>query len=288
MRHAVCFTIWGTRSSAPSAASAGRFGTHTTCFTLDTPGAQVIIDAGTGLGSVSRKHIAASRPRPVRMILTHAHLDHINGLPPFAPLYARGRPIRVWAAPAQLAKVRDGVRTLLSPPLWPVPWRQSCARLRFTPLPPAGRPWRIGPARLTWCPVWHPQGCIALRIEAFGRTLVVATDREPGRPAFDRPFRDFCRGADWLILDAQYTPQESMTRHGWGHGNWREAAGLAQACGVGRLVLTHHDPERTDTGIRRIVRAARKLFPATCAATEGMRIVFTPLHSAIPPARGRA
>lgn len=287
MHDAVRFTIWGTRSSVP-AAPAGRFGIHTTCFTLDTPAALVIIDAGTGLASISRELVSASRPRPIRMILTHAHFDHISGLPPFPPLYVRGRPIRVMTAPAQLAMVRAGVRTLLSPPLWPVPWQQSCARLRFTPLPPAGRPLRIGPARLTWCPVWHPQGCIALRIEAAGRALVVATDREPGRPSFDRPFRDFCRGADWLILDAQYTPQEAIQRRGWGHGNWHEAASLARACGVGKLVLTHHDQGRNDDAVRRIVRAARRIFPATMAAAGGMSFVLTPSSSAIPSARGRA
>ncbi|MFZ4394347.1 MAG: MBL fold metallo-hydrolase [Kiritimatiellia bacterium] len=270
---AVRFTIWGTRSSVPST-TAGRFGFHTTCFTLETPGALVIIDAGTGLETVHRDVVDGSRPRPIRMILTHAHLDHISGLPPFPPLYARGRPIPVMAAPAQLARIRAGVRTILSPPLWPVPWQQSCARLRFTPLPPAGHPWRIGPARLTWCPVWHPQGCIALRIEAADRTLVVATDREPGRPAFDAPFRDFCRAADWLILDAQYTPQEALQRHGWGHGNWQEAASLARECAVGSLVLTHHDQHRDAAGIDAIVRAARRIFPATRAATSGMRFVL--------------
>ena len=274
MKHeTVRFTIHGTRSGTPTVA-AGRYGIHTTCFTLETPTALVIIDAGTGLASVDRELAKTSTRQPISLLLTHAHLDHVNGLPSFTPLYASERSIRVRSAAERLTAVRAGIRTLLSPPLWPVPWQRSGARLRFTPLPPAGRPWRVGPARLAWCPVWHPQGCLALRIEAGGRALVVATDREPGRPAFDRPFRDFCQNADWLILDAQYTPPEAAQRRGWGHGNWHEAATLARACNVGKLVLTHHDQERDDGGIRRIVQSAHQIFPATIAAKEGMQFTL--------------
>jgi ribonuclease BN (tRNA processing enzyme) len=273
MRAGVRFTIQGTRSSVPRSC-AGPFGIHTTCFTLETPRQTLVIDAGTGIFR-AEELLASAGTRAATFLFTHGHFDHLLGLPSHPALYARtGRRIRVLASPAQLPRVRRAVRTLLSPPLWPVPWRVSGARLRFDALPPAGQPWRVGPARLRWCPVWHPQGCLALRIETRRGALVVGTDREGGNPFFDRKFEAFARGADWLILDAQYTPEEAATRRGWGHGNWREAASLAKRCGVGQLVLTHHDDHREPSAIRAIVRQARRIFPRTVAATAGMAFVF--------------
>jgi ribonuclease BN (tRNA processing enzyme) len=264
------FTIQGVRAGAPSVAP-GRFGIHTTCFTLALPGELLIIDAGTGLSAVDGALATGPQPRRLTLLLTHGHVDHLSGLPPFSPLYRRDRPrVRVLAAPAQLASVRNAVRRILTPPLWPVSWRISGARLNFAALPPAGRTWRMGPVTLSWCPVWHPQRCLALRLEAHGRVLVVATDREPGRPMLDRRFRAFCRDVDWLVLDAQYTPAEAKLHEGWGHGNWQEAAQLARDAGVGRLILTHHDAARHPSAIGLHVQNARRIFPRTDAATEGM------------------
>ena len=269
---AIRFTIRGARSGVPLAAGC-HFGRYTTCFTLEVPGAMLMIDAGTGLMQVQADLAAA--PRRLTLLLTHGHFDHLSGLASFAPLYTRSaQAIRVLAAPSRLASVRRAVREMLSPPLWPVAWPTSSKNLRFSPLPPAGQPLRFGAARITWCPVWHPQGSLALRIEAAGRVLVVATDREPGRPALDRRFRDFCRQADWLVVDAQYTPEEALARRGWGHGNWLEAATLAHASEVGALILTHHDQMRNDVAIHRIVQSARRIFPRTVAATEQMAFTF--------------
>jgi ribonuclease BN (tRNA processing enzyme) len=161
---------------------------------------------------------------------------------------------------------------LVAPPFWPVKLAQSRARLRLEDLPTDRAVMFRHGARIAWCPVRHPQQCLAYRLECAGKSIVIATDHEIGDPRLDRRFLQFCGGADVLIIDAQYTPREKAAHIGWGHGTWREAAAIARAAGVGELILTHHDRQRTDAQIDAIVRQARRYFPRTRAAQAGLRL----------------
>jgi ribonuclease BN (tRNA processing enzyme) len=265
------FVVRGCRANTP-VVPPGTWGIHTTCYTVETPEAILILDAGSGIASLHEER-SAKPPRPATLLLTHTHLDHINGLAPFLSHYLHpGHPLRILTPAEHLMARRAGIRSVLAPPLWPVPWRLMRTRLKLEALPPPGKPWDFGPIQVTWCPAWHPQGGLAVRLQTRTRTVVVATDREPGKPDMDRQLRALCRGADDLLLDAQYTPEEARTRQGWGHGTWEDAAAFARDAGVKRLFLIHHDPTRTDAALRRIVRAARRIFPATRAAREGLAI----------------
>jgi ribonuclease BN (tRNA processing enzyme) len=116
----------------------------------------------------------------------------------------------------------------------------------------------------------HPQGCLGFRLESDNAVFVYATDNEPGHPVFDRNVRKLAEGADLLVYDAQYLPDEYETRRrGWGHSHWREAVDIAQAAGVKELVLYHHDPDHDDPCVDAIVRSAAELFPRVRAAREG-------------------
>ena len=97
-------------------------------------------------------------------------------------------------------------------------------------------------------------------------------DREHGVPELDRVIREQARGADLLIHDSQYTPEEYEQRKGWGHSTWMETVRVAQDAGVKRLVLFHHDPSHSDATIEEIAGKARLLFPNTWAAKEGWTI----------------
>ena len=123
----------------------------------------------------------------------------------------------------------------------------------------------------------HPDGCLAYRISAGGRSVVYATDTEhdaSGR--IDRQLVDLARGADVLIYDAQYTVEEYAGKRGWGHSTAEEGARLAEAAGVGQLVLYHHDPTHDDWQIARIEAATRGRFPNTVAAREGLVLDVRP------------
>jgi ribonuclease BN (tRNA processing enzyme) len=119
----------------------------------------------------------------------------------------------------------------------------------------------------------HPQGCMGFRMETKDGVVVYATDNEPGDAAFDKSVRKLAEGADVLIYDAQYLPEEyAAEKRGWGHSHWREAVNVVMESGAKELVLFHHDPDHNDVVIDKIVDHARNYYPKVRAAAEGMEI----------------
>jgi ribonuclease BN (tRNA processing enzyme) len=121
----------------------------------------------------------------------------------------------------------------------------------------------------------HPQGCLGFRLETQGKVLVYATDNEPGHPVFDKNVRKLAEGADVLIYDAQYLPEEyEANKRGWGHSHWREAINIVMESGAKELILFHHDPDHTDECIDAVVSTAREHYAKVRAASEGMEILL--------------
>jgi ribonuclease BN (tRNA processing enzyme) len=153
------------------------------------------------------------------------------------------------------------------------------SHLRFRNLPGGGsrRPFRFGRLEVRWCPVQHPGGCSAYRIDEpdTGGSCVIATDVEwsLASPELQRAFREFCvwpGPPDILLLDGQYDPGEYRKRRGWGHSTWKQSADVARAVGARRLLVTHHDPGKND---RRLALTAKKLdtyCPGARLAREGV------------------
>ena len=264
------FTILGTRGGMFVAEGRGtRYGIHTTCMVLKTPRGVLVIDAGTGLPAAFSTAVQpGSPPPPLSILFTHFHLDHVVGLPLFHVLYnprastcLLGDPRRAW---------RDALQTLVAPPYWPVELLKCGAEMELRDLPLSSDAMEICGVKVTWCSVLHPQECLAYRLEVDRKSYVVATDREHGDAALDAAFLRFCKGADILIHDAQYLPEEYGSHRGWGHSTFSAAAAVAKAADVGRLILTHHEATRTDAEIDQIVERVRTLFPDTDSAKEGM------------------
>ena len=119
----------------------------------------------------------------------------------------------------------------------------------------------------------HPQGCLGYRLETKAGVLVYATDNEPGDAMFDKAVRKLAEGADILIYDAQYLPEEyAARRHGWGHSHWREAVNVVMESGAKELILYHHDPDHTDLIVDQVVADAQNYYPKVRAAAEGLQI----------------
>jgi ribonuclease BN (tRNA processing enzyme) len=119
----------------------------------------------------------------------------------------------------------------------------------------------------------HPQGCLGFRLETKDGVLVYATDNEPGDPQFDKGVRKLAAGADILIYDAQYLPEEyEAHRQGWGHSHWREAINVVMESGAKELILYHHDPDHTDAIVDKVVKDASNYYPKVRAAAEGLEI----------------
>jgi ribonuclease BN (tRNA processing enzyme) len=261
------FTIHGARGSYPVHGERyRRYGGGTSCFSVETDEGLLIVDAGTGIAALGEQMAGRPELPPITILFTHVHLDHIAGLPAFGPL--RRKDARVTFVVDAKRGWERILTTVVGRPVWPVDLPAFGATIRFEALPE--EPLHRYGVRIRRHDVPHPQGCLSYRLETPQRTIVIATDREHGEPAADRAFQDWCRGAELLVHDAQYTPDEFADRRGWGHSTWEEGAAVAAAIGAHRLILTSHDPSRSDDEVDQIVARAQRLFPHTAGAAAEM------------------
>lgn len=247
-----------------------RYGGHTPCISLQTASGLIILDAGTGISLLGEE--LAKRPAlpPITILLTHVHLDHIQGLTAFEPLLQSGARITFMADSRVLGNWPKAVQTLMEKPFWPVSISGSKASIRYENLPAAEGRLNLYGIEISWESLHHPQGCTSYKLACFDQTVVLATDREPGLPSLDEAFKQFSRSADILIHDAQFTPEEFPERVGWGHSTWETAVQTALQAQAKTLVLTSHDPSRSDEEVDSIVEKAKRVFPNTLGAREGM------------------
>ena len=277
------WTIHGARGSYPvSGERFRRYGGSTSCFSVETKTGLIIVDAGTGIAALGDELFQRPSLPPITILFTHFHLDHVIGLPAFKPFLREDAKVTLLADAESAGDWPQALKTSVGKPFWPFGLAESNATVRFEDLPrrkPSAQ--MMGPITLygmevSWCAVWHPQGCVNYRFALPEQTLVLATDREHGNPRLDAIFQEFCHGVDVLIHDAQYTPEEYPNRSGWGHSTWEQGATLAEQLGAKQLVLTSHDPSRSDEEIDRLVECAQRIFPNTVAAAEEMTLGETP------------
>jgi phosphoribosyl 1,2-cyclic phosphodiesterase len=267
--------FYGVRGTFPGQGRSGtKIGVNTPCARITTrSGETIIVDAGTGLRPMGEDLAAKHKgkaPLKASLLLTHFHLDHVFGLPFYGPLYMSDTAIDVysWREPED---TREILGRLSVAPLFPVPIETTPSKMAFFRIGEEGAV--IGGARVTFCTLMHPQGCVAFRIEEEGKSIVFATDTEHPAEGMDGRLAAFARGASVFIYDAMYLPQEYLAgRQGWGHSTWEQGVRLAQAAGVDRLVLSHFNPDHDDHTIRKMRRAAARRFDRTDTAAEGMKI----------------
>lgn len=265
------FVIHGTRGTLPACGPDFlRYGGDTTCFSLQTDEGILVIDVGTGLRYVTEVLAERDRLPPITVLLTHLHMDHLIGLPSFGPLYSADANIRFLADPRRDEDWRLALRAFMWQPYWPIGLTQADATVTYAPLPVDAGELDIYGIHVTWRPVPHPQQCLAYRLDTPDLSVVVATDAEfeEGKP--DREFAQFCKGTDYLIFDAHFTPREYPKYRGWGHSTWKAGIETAELAEVERLVLTHHAPQRRDDELDLIVERASHVFPDVVAASSNL------------------
>jgi phosphoribosyl 1,2-cyclic phosphodiesterase len=240
--------FWGVRGSTPAAQPENmRYGGNTSCVEVRLGDQLYIFDCGTGfrvLGNQLRSEFNG-KPISAHVFLSHFHWDHIQGLPFF--------------------------EEQMSSPYFPVGLKEMKAEREFHDVQEG----RIELDDITIHTAWlnHPQGCMGFRLETKDGVFVYATDNEPGDAAFDKSVRKLAEGADVLIYDAQYLPEDyAARRRGWGHSHWREAVNVVMQSGAKELILYHHDPDHDDLCLDKVVREARNYYPRVRAAAEGMEI----------------
>lgn len=250
--------FWGTRGSIPSPGpTTVRYGGNTPCVELRTStGWLIVLDAGTGIRELGRSLIARANGAPIRgdIFLTHAHWDHIQGIPFFAPLFQQGNHFTIWGSQA-LSPALDGVlRGQMAPVVFPVAFDQLDAQIDFCAVTEGRR--RTNGYEVRAFEVRHPGGALGYRFAEAGDeapALVYISDNELGsgasydtRPNWRPGLVEFVRGARVLIHDTTYTSAEYDHHRGWGHSTYEDAVDLALDARVETLVLFHHKPERSD------------------------------------------
>jgi len=269
-------TFWGVRGSIASpGTTTTRVGGNTSCVEVCTAEQRFVLDAGTGIRTLGEALMARGGPVDVVLCLSHLHWDHIQGLPFFVPSYLPSTRIHVLGPAFSDASVRDTLARQMASPVFPVRFNDLASRTTVREVMDRDD-FTIGSATLRTARLHHPGGCIAWRIDAEGASIVYATDTEHDA-CVDPALASFARTADVLVYDSQYTPEEyrgasGPPRVGWGHSTYAAGAELAAAACVAKLVLFHHDPQRTDDQVDEIERRAREIFPCTTAAREGLRI----------------
>jgi len=233
----------------------------------------IILDCGSGMRGLGKSLHDEFENKPIEasFYLTHFHWDHIQGIPFFVPLYQQGNHFLFHSVMRTGSGLKDAIEGQMANPYFPVNMGVMGAVRRFSNLD--GEPVTMQGATLRTAALNHPQGCVGYRIEADGGVFVLATDTEPGSPVHDKALRDLARDADVIVYDAQYTPEQlAGDKKGWGHSSWLEGVRIAQECNVKKLVLFHHDPDSDDAYVDSLVTNARREFPNTWGANEGLEI----------------
>jgi phosphoribosyl 1,2-cyclic phosphodiesterase len=256
-------TLWGTRGSlATPGPETARYGGNTSCVSVrGREGTILVLDAGTGVRRLGAT-IDASVER-VDILLTHLHMDHIQGLGFFAPLYRPDLEVHIWGPVGTRTSLRERLMRYLSPPLFPVSMRELPCAITLHEVP-CGEV-DIGEFRVSTALVCHPGPTVGYRIaEARGSVLTYLPDHEPALSALSFPSlpREWTSGgmlaaeADLLIHDGQYSAQEYVGHVGWGHSSLRQSLDFATLSGVKHLVPFHHDPAHTDADLDRLMGEA--------------------------------
>jgi len=294
-------TFWGVRGGYPKPGpTTNQFGGNTTCLEVRAGHHLIIIDAGTGIIDLGEKlmaqHQADGKPIVATVLFTHTHHDHTQGFPFFIPSRLGSSVLYIFG-PKWLHQDLEAVLAhAMLPPVFPVALDElgslrvirnisesEMIVLSEPAAPPqvcniyrdyeACSPWEVRVMILR--SYSHPQGVFVYRLEMGDRKLVFATDVE-GYAGGDRQLIRFARQADLLIHDAEYTAEEYLDknspRQGWGHSTWEMAVEVAQAAGVKKLVLTHHNAHHDDAFLEDMERQAQALFPVTIVAREGLTL----------------
>jgi phosphoribosyl 1,2-cyclic phosphodiesterase len=263
--HDLTVRFLGVRGSIPTPGFLA--GGNTACLEVCAGDTRIILDAGTGLRTLGTERMAGG-PRHSTILLSHLHWDHTCGLPFFTPIYVPGHRVEIASGPNGVMPLEQAMRSLFRAPFFPVDYDTlggaiTCRELR------ANDHFQIGDITVTMAKLNHPDPVYGYRLEHGGQSIVYATDTEHFA-CVDPTLKKLAAGADILIYDAQYTPEEYPTKVGWGHSTWQAGAELARAAGVAQLVLFHHDPARTDAQLAALEAEAHAALPGTVAAREGL------------------
>lgn len=271
--------FWGTRGSIPCpGADTVKYGGNTTCFEITCGKKRVLIDAGTGIRLLGKQiMIEEANFLDADLFFTHTHMDHIQGLPFFAPLYNPMSNVRLHAGHLGGEKYDlHGIigTMLMKDPVFPVPSsliEQACTFSDYD----CGEVFDLGDDILiTTGKLNHPNGACGYRIEYKGKAIAICTDTEHYEGRIDENVLALAQDAEVMVYDSAYTDEEYPKFKGWGHSTWQEAIKVAEAAEVKQTFLFHHDPSHNDEKMDQIAKEVAKIKKGVRPAIEGEEITI--------------
>lgn len=266
--------FWGVRGTFPvSDRNIRKYGGNTPCASLRLRGGEIlIVDAGTGLKKLGERLLEEHRGKrfQISLFLTHFHLDHIIGFPFFGPLFSPNFSIDVFAH-CSSEETEYYLKGLMAGRYFPLKFEETPSKKTIRSLDK--EPLRIATVEVFSCPLHHPQGSVALKFQEGENSAVFATDTEHPEDGCDEKLASFARESEILVYDAMFTPEEyEKGRKGWGHSTWLAGTKIAQRANVQNLYLSHFNPDHPDDLVDEIVASAKKEFPCSYGAREGLVI----------------
>jgi len=253
---------WGSRGQIPvSGAEYNKYGGDTTCVEIrSSRGDLIVVDAGSGIRHLGAELITG-KTRKINLLFTHLHLDHILGLPFFAPVYNKRFAINVYGCPFNISNFQEALHGIMQAPYFPVDLNNLPCAIKYHDI--LTQSFRIGSITIKPILLNHPNGGLGFRFEADGAVFVFLTDNElgydlPGAQPFEA-YREFAKGADLLIHDAEFDREEYVRYKAWGHSCFTDAVDLAIHAGVKRLGLFHINNKRADKQVDAMVRESKKI-----------------------------
>jgi phosphoribosyl 1,2-cyclic phosphodiesterase len=255
------FTFLGTRGSYPTSKKGNKkYGGSTPCIEVKDNDNRLILDAGTGILNIDFDfYFKASR---IDILLTHLHMDHIQGLGFFKPLFIPNKEIHIWGPGGTSSSLKSKLNRFLSPPIFPLPLRDIPSNLTIHEI--GNSDFSIGPFKIKSRFVIHPGPTVGYRIEKDKNSLVYLPDHEP-MIGSKKLYKEnkwisgyfLSKDADILIHDAQYTDEEYQKKIGWGHSSTSHILELAQRANIKNLFMFHHDPEHSDEKLSEMLRNSK-------------------------------
>jgi phosphoribosyl 1,2-cyclic phosphodiesterase len=268
--------FWGVRGSIPTNdTDKYRIGGDTSCVEFTTAdGSYIVFDGGTGIrglgNSLGRDH---DQPYDIHLFLSHTHWDHIIGLPFFAPLHQPFAHIHIYGPKRAANSLEQTINGLFKSPYFPVELKNLSAQLSFVDLAP-GRHELPNGVVIQCAPHPHPNGAMSYRAEVGNTVVTYVTDIEHTKDRLVPSVLELSQGADALIHDSHFHKEELPYHRSWGHSSWEECTEVALKASVKQLFLFHFSPNYSDDDIFDMEMRARKAFPGTTAAYQGLAIDF--------------
>lgn len=242
--------LWGVRGSIPTTGPATEYyGGNTSCVTVSNDECLVVLDGGTGIRQVSETNYPVCKR--IDILLTHLHLDHIQGLGFFSPLFDPTKEIHIWGPASSSQSLFSRISRYLSPPLFPVLLRDLPCKMQLHEI--GNSQFETGPFHIQSNYIIHPGPTVGYRIMGHSGVFTYIPDHEPAlgsngmvqNPKWISGY-DLAEGADVLYHDAQFTQAEYLARRGWGHSSMEDAGLFASLTSVKQILFAHHDPSHTD------------------------------------------